>query len=120
MSNKQKPLTINILGEEYMISCDPGEEEALRDSVNFLDNRMKEIRASGKVMSNERIAVMAALNLTNEVLSLREQVNVNGEQLTRKIKNKTSAMALGVDEAPWRWVDVLRFGARFFGLHRRA
>ena len=98
MSNKQKPLTINILGEEYMISCDPGEEEALRDSVNFLDNRMKEIRASGKVMSNERIAVMAALNLTNEVLSLREQVNVNGEQLTRKIKSLRDKVELALND----------------------
>lgn len=98
MSNKQKPLTMNILGEEYMISCEPGEEAALRDSAAFLDNRMKEIRAGGKVMSNERIAVMAALNMAHEVLALREQVSVNGDQLTRKIKALRDKVELALND----------------------
>jgi len=91
VSNKQKPLTINILGEEYMISCEPGEEEALRDSASFLDNRMKEIRAGGKVMSNERIAVMAALNLTHELLqqkNSREDLSISITSRIRSLKEK--------------------------------
>lgn len=81
-----------------MISCEPGEEEALRDSAAFLDNRMKEIRASGKVMSNERIAVMAALNLSHEVLALREQVSASGDQMTRKINALRDKVELALND----------------------
>jgi cell division protein ZapA len=98
VSNKPKPITINILGEEYMISCEPGEEDALRDSAAFLDSRMKEIRASGKVMSNERIAVMAALNLSHEVLALREQASASGDQLMRKINALRDKVELALND----------------------
>lgn len=64
-----KPVSVTILGEEYLISCPPEEEVALQQSAELLDERMKEIRASGKVMNSERVAVMAGLNLSNELLS---------------------------------------------------
>ncbi|MEA3303383.1 MAG: cell division protein ZapA [Pseudomonadota bacterium] len=64
-----KPVSVTILGEEYLISCPPEEEGALQQSAELLDERMKEIRASGKVMNSERVAVMAGLNLSNELLS---------------------------------------------------
>ena len=67
-----KPVSVTILGEEYLISCPPEEEAALQQSAELLDVRMKEIRASGKVMNSERIAVMAALNLSNELLSQQQ------------------------------------------------
>jgi cell division protein ZapA len=98
VSNKPKPISINILGEEYLISCEPGEEEALRDSAAFLDNRMKEIRSSGKVMSNERIAVMAALNLSHEVLAMRDKASSDTDQLARKINTLRERIELTLNE----------------------
>ena len=98
MSNKPKPITVNILGEEYMISCGPGEEDALRHSAAFLDNRMKEIRTSGKVMSNERIAVMAALNLSHEVLALRDKVSADDDQLARRMKTLRDKVELALND----------------------
>ena len=66
----QKPVAVYILDEEYLISCAPEEERALQQSAQLLDQRMKAIRSSGKVMSAERIAVMAGLNISNELLQL--------------------------------------------------
>jgi cell division protein ZapA len=70
----QKPVAVFILDEEYLISCPPEEERALQESAQLLDQRMKAIRKSGKVMSNERIAVMAGLNISNELLQLQQQL----------------------------------------------
>jgi cell division protein ZapA len=98
VSNKPKPITVSILGDEYMISCAPGEEDALRNSAAFLDKRMKEIRSSGKVMSNERIAVMAALNLSHEVLALRDKASTDDDQLGRRIKSLRDKVELALND----------------------
>ena len=66
----QKPTTVEvkILDKEYLVACPQEEQEALLRSARHLDTKMREIRASGKVFGTERIAVMAALNITNEML----------------------------------------------------
>jgi cell division protein ZapA len=68
-------VTISILGKELKVACPDGERESLSAAARYLDQRMREIQDSGKVIGAERCAVMAALNLTNELLQLREQVN---------------------------------------------
>ena len=68
-------VTISILGKELMVACPDGERESLVAAARYLDQRMREIQDSGKVMGTERCAVMAALNLTNELLQMRQQFN---------------------------------------------
>ena len=63
------PVTVCILDKEYRIACPEDEHSALLESANLLNARMKQIRDSGKVIGADRIAVMAALNLTHELLS---------------------------------------------------
>jgi len=57
--------------KEYMVSCPYEERSALLDSAEFLNSRMREIRDSGKVVGHDRIAVMVALNLANELMRIR-------------------------------------------------
>ena len=70
MSNEPVPTSIQILEKEYVVSCPPGEQESLRASANFLDQRMREARDGGNVIGTERIAVMAALNVIHDYLQL--------------------------------------------------
>ncbi|MDM7322317.1 MAG: cell division protein ZapA [Gammaproteobacteria bacterium] len=65
------PVDISILDKEYRVACPPSEREALERSARFLDGKMREIRHTGKVIGNDRVAVMAALNITYELLQLR-------------------------------------------------
>ncbi len=67
MKKRPQPVSINILGKEYKIACEESEKEALIESAKELDQQMRKIRDSGKVASHDRIAVMAALNLTHEL-----------------------------------------------------
>ena len=64
-------VTISILGKELMVACPDGEREALLTAARELDQRMREVQDGGKVLGGERVAVMTALNLANELLGLR-------------------------------------------------
>ena len=61
-------VTINVLGREFRVAAPDGEERHLLASVDLVNRKMKEIRDTGKVVGNERIAIMAALNLAHEQL----------------------------------------------------
>ncbi len=62
-------ITIHILDKEYMISCSEDERHDLQRSADYLDAKMREIRDSGKIIGSDRIAVMAALNISHELLA---------------------------------------------------
>lgn len=73
MKSSPGGVTISILGKELMVACPDDERESLAAAARYLDQRMREIQDSGKVIGTERCAVMAALNLSNELLQLRQQ-----------------------------------------------
>lgn len=62
---------VNIMGREFTVSCTDEERPGLMNAVNYLDRKMKDIQATGKVVGVERIAVMAALNITHELLNAK-------------------------------------------------
>ena len=66
-----KGVTINVMGREFRVAAPGGEERQLVASVDFLNKKMREIRDTGKVVGNERIAIMAALNIAHEYLQLQ-------------------------------------------------
>lgn len=61
-------ISVRILEKEYQVSCPASERTDLLDSAELLNAKMREIRDSGKVVGLDRIAVMAALNMANELL----------------------------------------------------
>ena len=79
------PVTIRILDKEYQIACTDEERNALLDSARFLDQKMKEIKNSGKIVGSDRIAVMAALNITHDLLLCN--ANAGSSSNSGKIKS---------------------------------
>ena len=71
-----KTVEVNLLGRTYRVACDDREREALMQAVAYLDGKMNEIRKAGKVMGAERIAVMAALNVAHELLSVQARLRL--------------------------------------------
>jgi cell division protein ZapA len=71
MADSAKTIEVSILGRNYRVSCADGEREALMRAVDYLDAKMGEIRNVGKVNGTDRIAVMAALNIAHELLSMK-------------------------------------------------
>lgn len=62
---------VSILGREYSLACPAAERDALLAAVREVDRRMLALKGAGKVQSNERIAVMAAIQVANELLVMR-------------------------------------------------
>lgn len=71
MNAESKGLQINIMGREFRVACPEQEQKSLLEAVDYLNRRMQDIRGSGKVVGLERIAIMAALNITHEFLTTK-------------------------------------------------
>ena len=68
-SREKGALTISLMGREFRVACPEGEEKQLLASVEYLNRKLREVRDTGKVVGNERIAIMAALNIAHELMS---------------------------------------------------
>ena len=95
MAAEQTTVSVTILDKEYQVACPADEVDALRISARHLDLRMQEIRASGKVFGLDRIAVMAALNMANELIKSRG----TGETLETEARERVETMRLRVENA---------------------
>ena len=83
----QEPIgvAVRILDKEYRIACGPDEQTGLRESARMLDQRMREIRQTGRVIGTDRIAVMAALNIAYELIKLQQGQVAGQQDLDRRL-----------------------------------
>lgn len=79
-------VTISILGRDYQIACPPEEEDALRRSARYLDAQMEQVRTRGASLGYDKIAVLAALNITHEFLKKSNEANNSETSSLREIK----------------------------------
>ena len=75
-------VTVQILDKDYHISCPPAQRANLEQAARYLDGKMREIRISGKVIGAERIAVLAALNISHDLLQRPAAAEPAGEQVS--------------------------------------
>jgi cell division protein ZapA len=87
VNSKQLPVTVSILDKEYRISCTPDERESLLLAAAYLDGQMREIRQGGRIIGTERVAVMAALNIANDLLLSQKTKKDGTINITNRIKN---------------------------------
>ncbi len=71
MKKPSVPVTVVILDKEFRIACAPDERDDLIRASNYLSDKMREVRDSGRLIGLDRVAVMAALNIANELLQER-------------------------------------------------
>jgi cell division protein ZapA len=86
MSDRVVRVSVRILEKEYQVACLPEERSELLDSAEYLNSKMREIRDGGNVVGLDRIAVMAALNITHELLNMRGRGEVVGTDVGQKIR----------------------------------
>lgn len=90
-------ITIHILDKEYMIACSEDERHDLQRSADYLDKKMREIRDTGKIIGSDRIAVMAALNISHELLT-----QGGGASTDNAIGTRIRSIQEKIDEALYR------------------
>lgn len=86
MSDSTEPVSITILDRKYQFACTPEERKDLISAAQHLDDIMKEIRETGRLMSLERIALQAALNLSDELLKMKRTRELREEKIDSRIR----------------------------------
>ena len=64
-------LDVSIMGRDFRVACAPDEQTALLKAVEYLNRKMQEIKDQGKITGLDRLAIMAALNISHEFLTTR-------------------------------------------------
>jgi cell division protein ZapA len=95
MSAEPKGLQITLMGRQYRVACTQEEQEGLLKAVEFLNRKMQEVRDNGKVIGQERIAIMAALNIAHEFLTTK----VGGGFDMAEIKRRMASMETVLERA---------------------
>ena len=90
-----KHMDVMILDRQYRVACPEEEREELLASVAYLDRKMREIKDTGKIAGADRVAVMAALNITHELLSAKTGAGFDLGEYKRRMQSMNSL----VDEA---------------------
>ena len=86
MNNQVAHVSVRILDKEYLVACPPEERTDLLDSAEVLNAKMREIRDSGSIVGLDRIAVMAALNMANDLLHAQARDNEIEGNLSNRLK----------------------------------
>ena len=80
-----KTLNLIIMGREFCITCPENEREELQLAAAYLDKKIQDVKAEGKVIDSERIAIAAALSITHELLMLRNGTSFDIDEFKRRI-----------------------------------
>ena len=78
-----EPVEVRILDRDYTVGVAADERDSLRAAARMLDARMREIRGSNRMVSLDRLAVLAALNLAHELQQAREERDAHERELAR-------------------------------------
>src|SRR5690606_12960602 len=91
-------IDVSILGRDYSLACAAPEKQALLEAVHLVDQRMLSVKGSGKISSNERIAVMAAIQIAAELLAMRAPDGPLGDIAVGDFKRKFDDMNQMIDQ----------------------
>jgi cell division protein ZapA len=78
---------VEILGRPFNIGTPKSEQETLIQAVKMLNEKIVAIQSSGRVIENDKIVIMAALNLAHDLLKLTMHGDLAIGDFERKIQN---------------------------------
>ena len=87
MSEQNTAIQVTILDKEYQVSCPPSDQEALIKSARYLDENMRKIKGRGNIHGAEKIAVMAALNITHDMLRKNLLINETRQTTSEQVQS---------------------------------
>lgn len=96
MSEKEA-ISVKILDREYTFSCEPGERRQLQDAADYLDQQMRQVRDTGGLPGLEKVAVMTALNITNDFLQVRQSEKLFSGDVASRVKSLKEKLAQSLD-----------------------
>ncbi|MBD8897506.1 cell division protein ZapA [Rhodanobacter sp. DHG33] len=93
------PVALRLIDREFLIACAPEEREGLVEAAALLDRKMRELRANARAPSFERLAVLAAVSMTHELLALRKQQGGDGQQTAQRLATMRQRLEFALENA---------------------
>ena len=85
-------VSVSILGKDYQVNCKAEEVHSLMQSAEYLDKKMQEIKSAGSILGLDRIAVMAALNISNDYLAESKKTKTIVDHQKTRIQSLSSKL----------------------------
>lgn len=86
MSEQSTSVQVKIMDKEYQVNCPASDQEALVKSARYLDENMRKIKGRGNIHGIEKIAVMAALNITHDMLRKNRLINETRQSTAKQVQ----------------------------------
>ena len=96
MSEPNSVVQVKILDKEYQVNCPPADQEALMKCARYLDENMRKIKGRGNIHGIEKIAVMAALNITHDMLRKNRLINETRQITAQQVKGLEDKIDLAI------------------------
>ncbi len=100
--SSSEPVALRLSDREFLIACAAEEREGLLEAAGFLDRKMRELRANAKAPSFERLAVLAAISVTHELLSLRKQHDGREQRLSDGLAALRGKLDAALETEPFK------------------
>jgi cell division protein ZapA len=81
-----EPVKVTILDREFLVACTPEERPGLLEAARYLDTKMREMRTAARNATLDRIAILAALNISHELLDERRSGAGEEARLAEKLQ----------------------------------
>jgi cell division protein ZapA len=89
---------LHILGKDYVLGCPESERETLIESATYLNQKLQEVKNGGKVVSNERMVVVSALNIIHEYLQYKNEVEKDQLNLNSQLSSLQDKISLALSD----------------------
>ena len=87
MNEQNTSVQVKIMDKEYQVNCPASDKEALIKSAHYLDENMSKIKGRGNIHGIEKIAVMAALNITHDMLRKNRLINETRHATAQQVQD---------------------------------
>lgn len=98
MTEDSNTIPVHILGKEYIVRCPEQECARVERVARFVDEKMREIRDSGAALGTDRVAVLTALNIANELFDLQERRREENEEVGARTTRMLETVQRLLDE----------------------
>jgi cell division protein ZapA len=95
-----EPVSIKLIDREFLVACEPEEREGLIQAAAFLDARMRKLRRASKIPGFDRLAVLAAMDITHELLELRNQQGTSASTLAGDLARLRQKLETAMERSP--------------------
>src|SRR6185295_7680178 len=96
--SEAKSLQVTIMGRDFRVACPEEEQAGLLEAVDYLNRKMLDIRDAGKVIGLERIAIMAALNISHELMTTKLGGGFDMAEIKRRMNHMESVIDQAISE----------------------